>query len=62
MTETKFENGKYLINLDEDPEWEFVFDPAMGTASEFIPINIEPSEGFNWIIIIVIFDVYVRRQ
>jgi len=59
LTETKLENGKYLINIDEDPEWEYIFDPAQATTIEYQPKEQEPPEEFDWIIISIISVIAV---
>ena len=35
MTDLEYSNGNYLINMDEDPDWEFVYNPAQGTITEY---------------------------
>ena len=59
LTETKLENGKYLINIDEDPEWEFIYDPAQGTTIEYQSKEQEPPEEFDWIVISIISVIAV---
>jgi hypothetical protein len=35
ITDTHYIGGKYFINTDEDPQWDYVYNPALGTIQQY---------------------------
>ena len=60
MTDLHYSNGNYLINIDEDPDWEYIYNPAQGTISEYSDELIEKiSKKSNWTFPFVIVIIVV---
>ena len=64
MTDLEYSNGNYLINMDEDPDWEFVYNPAQGTITEYSDellekISKKSDSTFPYTIVIIVISAII---